>query len=97
MQPITAAFNVIAAMTHLVEHHAFDGGDDNGVYFNYTFRTQRARDLWHVVRTKINNREFGVHMGRASIAVISSEAGWDEYLLLHHFDPQVKTDAETAL
>lgn len=98
MQRITSVFEAIAAASDLVQHHAFDHGDDQGPYFNYTFGTHRARDLWELVRTNIyNSRELGLHMKRASMAMCSSEADWDDYLLLYHFDPAVRVDPDAAL
>jgi hypothetical protein len=95
---LRAAFEDIAATNSLVEHHAFDSGDDRGPYFNFTFGTQHALQLWQLIQTKIyKSGEFGLHMRRASMAMCSSEAGWDNYLLLFHFDPTEKLDADTAL
>ena|SRR5688572_33480715 len=98
VERITAAFKAIAALTDLVQHHAFDGGNDKGEYFNYTFGTSRARELWRRIRLDIySSGDIGLQMRRASMAMCSSEAGWDDYLLLYHFDPTVELDAESGL
>lgn len=98
MQRLGAAFEEIASDGHLVEHHAFDNGVDNGPYFNYTFGTRHALQLWESIQARIyNSNEFGADMKLASTAVCSSEEGWDNYLQLFHFDRTVKLDATTNL
>ena len=98
VERITAAFSAIAALTDLVQHHAFVSGNDKGAYFNYTFGTARARELWRRIRSDVyGSGEIGLQMRRASMAMCSSEAGWDDYLLLYHFDPTVQLDADSAL
>jgi hypothetical protein len=98
LERLSAAFADIAVMDDLVEHHQFDRGTDNGLYLNFTFGTRQAAALWRLIRTRLYEDEgFGPHMRAASMAMCSGEQGWDEYLLLYHFDPSVKLDAETAL
>lgn len=97
MPAIRAAFDVIAA-NPLVEHQAFNHGEQNGPYFNFTFGTPRAGELWKLIRTALyDNADLGTHMRKASMAMCSSDEGWDDYLLLYHFDPQVTLDPEAAL
>ena len=57
------------------------------------FGTTQAAALWRVVRSRFyEDSEFGPHMRKASMAMCSSEQGWDDYALLYHFDPDVKVD-----
>lgn len=98
MLQISAAFEEIARLCAVVEKHEFSSGEDQGPYFNFTFGTKDASTLWTLLQDRFYSRgEFGFHMRRASMAMCSSEAGWDDYLLLFHFDPAVKTDADSAL
>jgi hypothetical protein len=98
MHRLNAAFETIASNKYLVEHHAFENGVDNGPYFNYTFGTQHALQLWESIQADVYlNKEFEPHVKRASMAMCSSEDGWDDYLLLFHFDPAVALDAATSL
>lgn len=98
MQRLDTAFEAIASDRYLVAHHKFDSGVDNVAYFNYTFGTQHARQLWESIQSHIfHNREFEPHMKCASMAMCSSEEGWDDYVLLFHFDPSVELDASTTL
>lgn len=74
----------------LVEESAFDEGDDNGRYLNFTYSTNDSQSLWDVIQREIYERTvFGEQLLNCSIAVCSSENGWGSYMLLHHFDPSV--------
>ncbi len=81
-------------MTHsLVEWSEFSEGDDNGRYMNYTFGTNDAQSLWNIIRNQVfGNTVTGINMLDCSIVVCSSEEGWDDYILLHHFDPTEPTE-----
>ena len=82
----------------LVKHHQFDHGVDNGPYFNFTFGTDSANKLWSQIRQSLYEKhELGAHMRKSSMAMCSSEEGWHDYLLLYHFDPEVKLDSEHNL
>jgi hypothetical protein len=90
MPRVTRAFQAIVDASGLVERHAFDHGEDRGPYFNYTFGTSRAAELWARIRADVYDDEgLGPHMRRASMAMCSSESGWDDYVLLYHFDAAV--------
>jgi len=92
MEHVTRAFQALADRQDLVQHHAFSHGEDKGPYFNYTFGTPYAAELWDRIRAVVyDHADLGSHMRRASMAMCSSESGWDDYVLLHHFDPAVAT------
>ena len=89
---VTAAFASILA-SPLVEHHAFNQGVDKGPYLNFTFATTRAGELWQLIRSRLyDDPELGPFMRSASMAMCSSNEGWDDYALLYHFDPTVAVD-----
>jgi hypothetical protein len=80
-------FEKIAA-SELVEHHSFAEGHDEIPYLNFTFGTDDADALWELIRARLyDDEDFGGHMRRASMALCSSDAGWDDYTILYHFDP----------
>lgn len=98
IRQLTATFEKIANQGSLVKHHEFDGDDEDGAYFNFTFETERAAELWRQIQASIyESAEYGVRTKCASIAVCSSEEGWDDYLLLFHFDATVEVDDVTSL
>lgn len=93
MARVTRAFQALAGATDLVRHHAFSDGVDKVPYFNYTFGSLRAAELWDRIRADIyDDEELGPHVRRASMVMCSSEDGWDDYALLYHFDPAVPTE-----
>ena len=95
---LTKAFESIASDKALVENQDFNSGEDGGAYFNYTFGTRNARLLWDSIRNFIYlSPEFGQHMKVASMAVCSEETGWDNYLLLFHYDPALPLDSADTL
>jgi hypothetical protein len=62
-------------------------GEDDGPYVNYDFRTRDLARLWDVLQTQVfMNRAIGPRLARASIATCEGSRGWDDYLLLHHYD-----------
>ena len=93
MDRLAQEFLAISEITALVRHHAFDSGNDNGRYFNYTFGTLDAPALWQTIQERIyHSTELGPHMSCASMAMCSGEAGWENYSQLFHYDPTVQTD-----
>jgi hypothetical protein len=85
---LRAEFEQIAA-SELVQHHRFAEGQDKGPYLNFTFGTDDAGALWQLIRARIYDDEgLGDQMRRASMALCSSDAGWDDYTILYHFNPE---------
>jgi len=94
---ISDVFAEIAA-TDLVKHHQFDRGHDKGPYLNFTFGTESAAALWGVIRARLyDDGALGPAMKAASMAMCSSETGWDDYVLLHHYDATVPIGSDAAL
>lgn len=95
---IAAALENIARQPGLSEAFTTSTGDDQGPYVNYSFDTNRPRDLWREIKAQIyNSGELGLPMRRASMAMCTGQRGWDDYLLLFHFDQAVKLDSETDI
>jgi hypothetical protein len=64
-------------------------GFDNSPYTNVDFMTLDPRELW--LRLQVELRTVP-GMTMASIICCQGEHGWDDYLLLHHFDPSQPLD-----
>ena len=68
-------------------------GDDGGRFINVCFSTGSLAPLWRELQ-----RSFlrgGVEHGacsKATIVTCEGSSGWDDYLLLHHFDPSQTVD-----
>jgi hypothetical protein len=68
-------------------------GNDDGPYINYDFRTRDLARLWEVLQTQVFlDRAIGPALARASIATCEGNHGWDDYLLLHHYDRSLALD-----
>ncbi len=95
---VAAAFAELAARSELVSHYAFDSDEDAGEYYNFTFGTERARDLWLAIHESVYAAPtFQPHMAAASMAMCSSEEGWQDYVQLYHWDPAVPTVSAAVL
>jgi hypothetical protein len=98
MDKVSVAFESIATMGDLVEHHSFDSGEQNGPYFNFTFGTPDALQLWRVIEARVyGDEKLGPHMRKASMVMCSSPSGWNDYLIVFHFDPAVRCDSTSDL
>jgi hypothetical protein len=94
VRALQAMFETIAEAAPLVKGHHFDRGNDQGEYLNFTFETDDVATLWNDIQEQAyRHPDLGVSLSSASLAVCEGEQGWDDYLLLHHYDPEVKRDA----
>jgi hypothetical protein len=66
-----------------------DGEDDGRRYVNVDFKAVDLRGLWARVRAELKTIPG---LAGAAIVVCEGEHGWDDYLLLHHFDPAEQRD-----
>jgi hypothetical protein len=68
-------------------------GDDKGPYMNFTFLVKDLPRFWLKVKKEVlGHPEIGAELALSSIIVCEGKGGWDEYLLLHHFDPKLELD-----
>ena len=58
-------------------------------YVNVDFRTEDILSLWGSVQKVLKSTNG---MAKAAIVVCEGENGWDDYLLLHHFNPDETLD-----
>lgn len=93
MEKITRAFQAFVEREELVKHHVFSSGNDGGAYFNYTFGTPQAAELWAAIEKNLyHSLAFGSHLRKASMVMCSGETGWVTYSQWYHFDPAVPLD-----
>ncbi|MDB5296664.1 MAG: hypothetical protein JWO31_2647 [Phycisphaerales bacterium] len=67
-------------------------GDDGGRYVNLAFKTPSAAAGWTAVSAVLDLPAAGVAARASCIVTCQGEHGWDDYLLLHHYDPTVVAD-----
>ncbi len=69
-----------------------ENDEDPNVYLNYF--TERLPALWSELEEGLyKNEELGAWLKSVSICVCEGENGWDDHLLLHHYDKSQKLDA----
>ena len=64
-------------------------GDDAGPYINIDFRPTEMSTLWTAVQAEL---VADPRLAACVIACCEGERGWDDYLLLHHYDPSEPLD-----
>ncbi|MCE9560744.1 MAG: hypothetical protein K8U57_01690 [Planctomycetes bacterium] len=64
-------------------------GEDDVRYVNVDFWTGDPSGLWESLQKLVQSVPG---LARAAIVVCEGEHGWDDYLLLHHFDPHEAVD-----
>jgi hypothetical protein len=64
-------------------------GDDRGAYIHVDFRPANVEELWLAVRQQVR---ADPELAACSIVCCEGERGWDDYRLLHHFDPAEPPD-----
>jgi len=64
-------------------------GFDDGFYANVKFQSHNIYFLWPSICHRLMQIQ-GFEMN--TIVVCEGNSGWDDYLLLHHFDPNQKLD-----
>jgi len=66
--------------------------EDGGPFATINAETQNPALFWRKVRAKLTAAPQ-VGLPKRMIIVCEGEDGWNDYLLLHHFDKTQKTDA----
>jgi hypothetical protein len=79
----------VARLSGLTDEVLVSEGEEGGRYVKVGLRTTEVIGLWDVVRELL---QADAALARAAIVVCQGERGWDDYLLLHHFDPSQVLD-----
>lgn len=70
----------------------FGKGNDRGPYLNFSFTAHNHSlpKVWRLVKRRVlGYRSLGDLLRRSCIVTCVGFRGWDNYLLLHHFNPKV--------
>jgi hypothetical protein len=84
-----AALRELAKNKKLVRRFSFASGNDHGIYMNYSYVCDFPYKLWKAL---LKGPLRSLHFRSASMVVCEGSNGWDNYLLLHHFDRRLKLD-----
>jgi hypothetical protein len=91
-------FQAIATDNPLVSGHRFRNGNDDGDYYNFDFDTPRPAALWEQIRAAVYDASaFGQSVHHSSMAICTGIHGWEDYLLIHHWDPAEDLDDVPAI
>ncbi|MHC4750142.1 MAG: hypothetical protein ACYTFW_09740 [Planctomycetota bacterium] len=90
---IIHSFKEMCDKSSLIKHIDIEKGYDEGSYININYTTDNLKALWGQIRSHFYEQEdFGLVLAKASIVVCEGDNGWDDYLLLHHFDEREEID-----
>ena len=79
--------------TTLFTRHGEEEGFDNGPYISLYFDTPYLSEAWPVIWSQLyEDARIGTLIRASSIAICEGNNGWDDYLLLHHFNPAESVD-----
>jgi hypothetical protein len=71
----------------------FEEGEDEGKYLNIVFGSHAPQDLWpHIKAALYRSALHGKDLQACSMALRTGEDGWNDYVLLYHFDPNVPVE-----
>lgn len=73
-----------------------DVGQDDGGYENFVFQAVSPEDAIAKIRIVLDSPEVGRAARSSCILTCQDERGWDDYLLLHHYDSTLTLDAPAA-
>ena len=77
----------------LVSQVKFIHGEDNGKYINVEFECSDVVRLWNAIKEQLFTRNpMGSIFKNGAVVVCQGDSGWDDYLLLHHYDSSVQLD-----
>jgi hypothetical protein len=83
--------------THSTNAYSEEENFDDGPRINLLFDAASTLDSWPLIySTLYEDAGIGADLRRSSIAVCQGRIGWEDYLLLHHFDPDVSCDRLTV-
>jgi hypothetical protein len=83
----------IATDNALVQRFSWQKRFEDGEYVNLIFETDYPKRLWKLLHQQLYQASaFGRFVQTSSIATCEGRHGWEDYLLLHHFDADERCD-----
>jgi len=85
--------DLIQTLSSQILNVTSESGDDNGRYINLFVESDDAVGAWDAMKTSLlADSMVGNEIRTAAIVTMTGRNGWDDYLLLHHFDPIQQLD-----
>ena len=92
-EEMVAKLESFAVASSSVSSHSVERGEDDGPYVNFGFSTDDLSALWAEIKTELyGDDSIGAALEQSTITTCEGSQGWDNYLLLHHFDQGEKLD-----
>ncbi|WP_020179290.1 hypothetical protein [Methylopila sp. M107] len=86
---LRAACGQVAA-SPIVSRYKEIAGEDGHPYVNFMFATETPGALWRALKDRLyGDHDLGPELSGAAMAMCEGDNGWDDYLLLAHYDPSV--------
>jgi hypothetical protein len=83
----------IAKQTKSIRGIGITEGEDDGKYLNIVFVTENPIESWRKLKEALlESTEFGSSLKASCLCMCTGKTGWDDYLLLYHFDPEALLD-----
>jgi hypothetical protein len=90
MVAVGAGLRRLSKNKRLVHRFRFEEGNDSGRYINFDYVTADPSKLWQALRSGPFRSPL---LRSASMVVCEGDNGWDDYLLLHHWDRRLRLDS----
>lgn len=81
------------ALRAALPHAKVSVGEGDGRYENFVFEAASADDGMSKLRVVLDSPDVGRAARASCIVTCESEQGWNDYLLLHHYDRTLVLDA----
>lgn len=76
-----------------VRKRSVEHGFDKQPYVHLLFETDHPKLFWEMLREKIDQPDaYGPSMRAASFVICEGKAGWNDYVMLHHYDPDISCE-----
>jgi hypothetical protein len=93
LDPAQVLFALRALGAGWAEKLHVEQGDEEGPYAQVTYTVRNLAGFWaHLQAEMTRNATISAAITRGSIVVCEGDHGWDDYLLLHHFNPTEPLD-----
>jgi hypothetical protein len=92
---LKAAAELLARSAEDVRGIEFSEGEDDGAYLNILFASLNPQRSWPTIQVGLlESPIFGPQLKASAMAVCTGADGWNDYLLLYHYDPSVAHSGE---
>jgi hypothetical protein len=88
---------ILAAFHGALPEAEIESGDEDGRYVNFRFKAVSVESGWSAISALFRLPEIGSAAQTACILTCEGKHGWDDYLLLHHYDRTLAIDGVPAV